>query len=77
MSFRLVLRVKRKPVPLTLTVKADCFTMNVCVQVENPKGGLKEITPNHLDSLDFGKVSTFYRHTITPLYMETLTMTVT
>ncbi|XP_008288806.1 hydrocephalus-inducing protein homolog [Stegastes partitus] len=52
-SFRLVLRVKRKSEPLTLTVKADCFTMSASVQVQNPDGGLNE---NHQDPLDFGKV---------------------
>ncbi|XP_030281249.1 hydrocephalus-inducing protein homolog isoform X1 [Sparus aurata] len=55
-SFRLVLRVKRKSEPLALTVKADCFTMSTSVQVEEPGGGLREIGPNHQDILDFGKV---------------------
>nr|XP_046249402.1 hydrocephalus-inducing protein homolog [Scatophagus argus] len=55
-SFRLVLRVKRKSEPLVLTVKADCFTMSMSVQVEMPGGGLKEISPKHQDTLDFGKV---------------------
>lgn len=57
-SFRLVLRVKRKSEPVALTVKADCFTMSTSVQVEEPGGGLREIGPNHQDILDFGKVST-------------------
>ncbi|XP_040894088.1 hydrocephalus-inducing protein homolog [Toxotes jaculatrix] len=55
-SFRLVVRVKRRSEPLTLTVKADCFTMSTLVQVENPDGGLREISSNHQDTLDFGKV---------------------
>ncbi|XP_029289106.1 hydrocephalus-inducing protein homolog [Cottoperca gobio] len=55
-SFRLVLRVKRKSEPITLTVKADCFSMSTSVQVEQPEGGLREIIPNHKDTLDFGKV---------------------
>ncbi|XP_029009061.1 hydrocephalus-inducing protein homolog isoform X2 [Betta splendens] len=59
-SFRLVLRVKKKSAPLTLTVKADCFTMNALVQVENPNGGFRELNPNHQDTLDFGnEQSTF------------------
>lgn len=62
MSFRLVLRVKRKSEPLVLTVKADCFTMSTSVQVEKPDGGLSEINPNHQDTLDFGKVSTLPHH---------------
>nr|XP_029134421.1 hydrocephalus-inducing protein homolog [Labrus bergylta] len=53
-SFRLVLRAKRKSEPLTLTVKASCFTISV--QVEKPGGGLREIKPNQQESLDFGEV---------------------
>ncbi|TDH09205.1 hypothetical protein EPR50_G00084380 [Perca flavescens] len=55
-SFRLVVRVKKKSEPLALTVKADCFSMSTSVQVEKPEGGLREINPNHKDTLDFGKV---------------------
>ncbi|KAI3370851.1 hypothetical protein L3Q82_007368 [Scortum barcoo] len=55
-SFRLVVRVKRKSEPLVLTVKADCFTMGTFVQVERPGGGLSEVNPNHQETLDFGKV---------------------
>lgn len=58
MSFRLVLKIKRKSQPLTLTVKADCFTMSASVQVESPDGGLREINHNLLDTLNFEKVST-------------------
>lgn len=56
-SFRLVLKVKRRLEPLALTVKADCFTMSATVQVEIPGEGLKVINPNNQDTLDFGKVS--------------------
>ncbi|KAM9351908.1 hydrocephalus-inducing protein homolog [Symphorus nematophorus] len=55
-SFRLVLHVKRKSEPLALPVKANCFTMSTCVQVEEPGGGLREINPHQQDALDFGKV---------------------
>ncbi|XP_070763174.1 hydrocephalus-inducing protein homolog [Enoplosus armatus] len=55
-SFRVVLRVKRKSEPLALTVKADCFTMSTSVQVEKPDGGLRDIDPNHQDTLDFGQI---------------------
>uniref|UniRef100_A0A3B4VD89 HYDIN axonemal central pair apparatus protein n=1 Tax=Seriola dumerili TaxID=41447 RepID=A0A3B4VD89_SERDU len=55
-SFKLVLRVKRRSEPLTLTVKADCFAMSTSVQVANPDGGLREINSNHEDTVDFGKV---------------------
>ncbi|XP_032378415.1 hydrocephalus-inducing protein [Etheostoma spectabile] len=53
-SFKLVVRVKKKSEPLALTVKADCFSMSTSIQVEKPEGGLREI--NHKDTLDFGKV---------------------
>ncbi|XP_049928998.1 hydrocephalus-inducing protein homolog isoform X2 [Epinephelus moara] len=62
-SFRLVLRVKRKSEPLTLTVKADCFCLRASVQVENPDRGLREIEPNQQDTLDFGKVGISERST--------------
>ncbi|XP_037622519.1 hydrocephalus-inducing protein homolog isoform X2 [Sebastes umbrosus] len=55
-SFRLVLKVKRKSEQLELTVKADCFSMSTSVQVEKPEGGLRDIKPDHIDTLDFGKV---------------------
>ncbi|XP_056273332.1 hydrocephalus-inducing protein homolog [Pseudoliparis swirei] len=55
-SFRLVLRVKRKSEPLALTVKADCFSMRTSVHVEQPDGGLREIVPDHKDTLDVGKL---------------------
>ncbi|XP_053175951.1 hydrocephalus-inducing protein homolog [Scomber japonicus] len=55
-SFRLVLKVKKKSEPLALTVKADCFNMSTSVQVESQVGGLREIHPDLLDTLDFGKV---------------------
>lgn len=62
MSLRLLLRVKRKSEPLTLTVKAECFTMSALVRVENPDGGFREIRPNHQDTVDFGNVSTLSCH---------------
>ncbi|KAM9854716.1 hydrocephalus-inducing protein homolog [Aulostomus maculatus] len=55
-SFKVVLVVKRKSEPLTLSVRASCFIMNASVQVGAPDGGLREISPDHLDTLDFGMV---------------------
>ncbi|XP_068458365.1 hydrocephalus-inducing protein homolog isoform X2 [Clinocottus analis] len=55
-SSRLVLRVTKKSEQLTLTVKADCFSMSTSIQVQKPEGGLREIGPNHTDTLDFGKL---------------------
>lgn len=62
-NFRLVLKVRRKSEPLVLTVKADCFTMNASVHVETSTDGLREISPDHEDTLDFGKVSTSHKYT--------------
>ncbi|KAF7656194.1 hypothetical protein LDENG_00045050 [Lucifuga dentata] len=63
-SFRLVVKVKRKSEPLVLTAKADSFAMSTCIQVENPDGGLREIKPN-LDTLDFGNVGLSEQSTLT------------
>ncbi|MED6284836.1 hypothetical protein CHARACLAT_022950 [Characodon lateralis] len=54
--FRLNLKVKRKLEPLLLNVKADCFNMSVVVQIQEHDGRLREILPNHENTLDFGKV---------------------
>nr|XP_019962004.1 PREDICTED: hydrocephalus-inducing protein homolog [Paralichthys olivaceus] len=63
-SCRLLLKVKKRSKPLTLTLKADCFTMSALVQVENPDGGLRKIDSNHKDTLDFGKVGISNQNTI-------------
>ncbi|MEQ2312629.1 hypothetical protein AMECASPLE_033126 [Ameca splendens] len=56
--FRLNLKVKRKLEPLLLNVKADCFNMSVVVQIQEHDESLREILPNHENTLDFGKVIT-------------------
>ncbi|CAB1432186.1 unnamed protein product [Pleuronectes platessa] len=63
-SCRLTLKVKKKSELLTLTVKADCFTMSTLVQVENPDGGLREIDSTHQVTLDFGEVDISKQPTI-------------
>ncbi|KAM4554444.1 hydrocephalus-inducing protein homolog [Fundulus diaphanus] len=55
-NFRLNLKVKKKSEPLLLTVKADCFIVSVLVQIQERDGSLREIVPNHEDTLDFGKM---------------------
>ncbi|XP_077372587.1 hydrocephalus-inducing protein homolog [Festucalex cinctus] len=55
-SFKLTLRVKRKSKLLILTCKAQCCTITASVQVENPDGGLRELSPDILNSWNFGKV---------------------
>ncbi|XP_025759455.1 hydrocephalus-inducing protein homolog isoform X1 [Oreochromis niloticus] len=64
-SFKVVLRVKKKSEPLTLIIKADCFTLSTSVQVEKPEGGLKMIAPNHQETLDFGEVGISEQSTFT------------
>ncbi|XP_077566662.1 hydrocephalus-inducing protein homolog isoform X1 [Stigmatopora nigra] len=56
-SFKLTLKVKRKSKPLILSCKANCFAITASVQVENPDGGLRELSPdNNSNILNFGKV---------------------
>nr|XP_057932234.1 hydrocephalus-inducing protein homolog isoform X2 [Doryrhamphus excisus] len=55
-SFRLTLKVKRKSQPLILPCKAACVIMTASVQVENSDGGLRELSTDVLETLDFGKV---------------------
>ncbi|XP_034444093.1 hydrocephalus-inducing protein homolog [Hippoglossus hippoglossus] len=63
-SCRLTLKVKKRSELLTLTVKADCFTMSTLVQVVNPDGGLREIDSTHQVTLDFGEVDISKQPTI-------------
>ncbi|XP_028313928.1 hydrocephalus-inducing protein homolog [Gouania willdenowi] len=55
-GFRMLLKLNKKPEPLTLPVKAEGFTIRASVQVEKSKGVLQEIDPNQQDTLNFGKV---------------------
>ncbi|KAM4733696.1 hydrocephalus-inducing protein homolog isoform 3-T4 [Anableps anableps] len=55
-NFRLNLKVKRKLEPLSLNVKADCYTVTALVQIQERDGSLRKIIPNHEDTLDFGEV---------------------
>ncbi|XP_075998117.1 hydrocephalus-inducing protein homolog [Genypterus blacodes] len=66
-SFRLVLKVKRKAEPLVLAVKADGFAMSTSVQVVKPDGGFREINHSYPDTLDFGNVGLSEQSTFTLL----------
>ncbi|XP_061825847.2 hydrocephalus-inducing protein homolog [Nerophis lumbriciformis] len=70
-SFKLTLSVKRKSQLLILTCKADCITMTASVQVENSDGGLREISPDVIDTLDFGKVGILEQATFNILVSNT------
>ncbi|XP_041651130.1 hydrocephalus-inducing protein homolog [Cheilinus undulatus] len=61
-SFRLVLRTKRKSEPLRLVVKASSFTISF--QAEKQDGGIRVMRPDHQDCLDFGMVEIFEQSTI-------------
>lgn len=54
--FRLVVRVKKKPEPLVLTVKAACFSMDASLQVKMPDGVLRHVKPDQEEAVDFGEV---------------------
>lgn len=61
-SFRMVLKVKGKTEPLAIAVKADCFAMTASLQVSMPGTDLRDVNPNHPDTLDFGKVGNLTSH---------------
>lgn len=65
MHFRLHLKVKGKPEPLTLTVKAQSFVLNASLEVMKPNGDLRAIVPNLQDTLDFGEVCILLNQTRT------------
>lgn len=54
--FRLALRVRRKPEPLVVTVKASCLPMAATLQVEMPDRVVRKISPEQEHTLDFGEV---------------------
>lgn len=54
--FRLVVRMKKKPEPLLLTIKAACFSMAASLQVNMPDGVLRHIKPEQEEPVDFGEV---------------------
>ncbi|CAJ1057505.1 hydrocephalus-inducing protein homolog isoform X2 [Xyrichtys novacula] len=61
-SFKLVLRVKRKSELLTFPVKASCFTISV--QVGKPNEAFREAKADKQDSLDFGEVEILTQSTL-------------
>lgn len=58
----MVLKVKGKTEPLAIAVKADCFAMTASLQVSMPGTDLRDVNPNHPDTLDFGKVGNLTSH---------------
>lgn len=55
--FRLVLRMKKKPEPLVLTVKASCLPMAASLQVKMPDCVTRRINPDKEETLNFGEVA--------------------
>lgn len=54
--FRVVLRIKKKPEPLVLTVKASCLPMSTSLQLKRPDGVFRQVNPEQEETLDFGEV---------------------
>eukprot|EP00066_Takifugu_rubripes_P027985 XP_011617251.1 PREDICTED: hydrocephalus-inducing protein homolog [Takifugu rubripes] len=54
--FRVVLRMKKKPEPLVLTVKASCLPMSTSLQLKMPDGVFRQVNPEQEETLDFGEV---------------------
>lgn len=50
------MRMKKKPEPLLLTVKASCLPMSASLQVQMPDGVLRQVGPDREETLDFGEV---------------------
>ncbi|KAJ8247379.1 hypothetical protein GJAV_G00245710 [Gymnothorax javanicus] len=55
-TFNLVCDVKGRAQPLTMNVKAECFSMSACVRCEGPGGEVTELQPGVTHHLDFRRV---------------------
>ncbi|KAL6479129.1 hypothetical protein MHYP_G00125620 [Metynnis hypsauchen] len=51
--FNLLIVVRGKVQPLNLNVKAECYSMNTCVQYESPEGAFTELSPTDVHLVDF------------------------
>lgn len=56
-TFNLCMVIKGKVQPLTMSVKADGYNMNVCVQYESPEGVRTELSASDCHLVDFKQVS--------------------
>ncbi|XP_037539075.1 hydrocephalus-inducing protein homolog [Nematolebias whitei] len=72
-DFRLHLKVRGKPEPLTLTVKAQSLVLNASLQLVKPNGDLRAIVPNLQDTLDFGEVGVSEQSSFTFLMSNPVT----
>ncbi|NXA41620.1 HYDIN protein, partial [Eudromia elegans] len=54
--FNLLCDVKRKPVPLSLNIKATAYNMNVCVRFEDREGCVAELSAQDVNIINFRKV---------------------
>ncbi|KAG7333195.1 hypothetical protein KOW79_003330 [Hemibagrus wyckioides] len=52
-TFNLCMVIKGKVQPLTMSVKADGYNMNVCVQYESPEGVMTELSATDCHLVDF------------------------
>ncbi|XP_028813720.1 hydrocephalus-inducing protein homolog [Denticeps clupeoides] len=55
-TFNLTMNVKGKAEPLVMNVKAEVYSMNVCVQCEDSDGNITELMPDSVNQLNFKQV---------------------
>ncbi|XP_053534006.1 hydrocephalus-inducing protein isoform X1 [Ictalurus punctatus] len=56
MTFNLRMVIRGKIQPLTMNVKGDGYSMNVCVQYESPEGAMTELSATDSHFVDFKQV---------------------
>ncbi|NWX91311.1 HYDIN protein, partial [Nothoprocta pentlandii] len=54
--FNLICDVKRKPLPLSLNIKATAYSTNVCVRFEDREGCVAELSAQEINIINFRKV---------------------
>lgn len=68
MTFNLRIVIRGKVQPLKMNVKADGYSVNVCVQYESPEGAMTELSASNVHLIDFKQViyDTSYVHYKSP-----------
>ncbi|NWI09406.1 HYDIN protein, partial [Crypturellus soui] len=55
-AFSLLCDVKRKPLPLSLNIKATAYSMTMCVRFEDREGSVAELSAQEINVINFRKV---------------------
>ncbi|KAF5907639.1 hydrocephalus-inducing protein, partial [Clarias magur] len=55
-TFNLRIVIRGKVQPLNINVKADCYSVNICVQYESPEGAMTELSASNGHLIDFKQV---------------------